>query len=183
MPRNERVIDLDGSTGAEPVAPVGTYTVLVDCENCEYSDTAELPKGTKISDATCPECGCTELVRHEQPYGGDVRREPEPQPGPSPGDIEIFRDHMERIARERQEDHQHPPFVPPRTADPLIPIPMTPQPMTPREYLTPRPADRPATWCSSSRQEGRSEQLAQLNAGMAMAQTPIMRIPSKPDYC
>lgn len=37
------------------------YEVYVMCYNCMYRDRISLPKGKRVSDKKCPNCGCKEL--------------------------------------------------------------------------------------------------------------------------
>lgn len=39
-----------------------TYTAHVECKNCGYEDWAvRIPKGTKVKEHPCPNCGCCDL--------------------------------------------------------------------------------------------------------------------------
>lgn len=38
-----------------------TYSVYVECKNCGRRVVVEIPKGKRIKDFPCPNCGCFEL--------------------------------------------------------------------------------------------------------------------------
>jgi len=38
-----------------------TYKLEAVCDNCDYSGEVEIPKGTKVEEMDCPQCGCKEL--------------------------------------------------------------------------------------------------------------------------
>ena len=38
-----------------------TYTIKVCCSNCDLRRTIEIPKGKKIDEMACPNCGTKEL--------------------------------------------------------------------------------------------------------------------------
>lgn len=64
----------------------GTYTVPIECSNCDYNGTAELPKGTPASSVTtCPNCGCkTAHKRGPKDILPFVPRRVVPSPFPRP---------------------------------------------------------------------------------------------------
>lgn len=37
------------------------YTVTVGCQNCNFNQDIDLPKGQVVTDAKCPQCGCVTL--------------------------------------------------------------------------------------------------------------------------
>jgi hypothetical protein len=43
----------------------GSYTVTVVCANCAWRGTITLPRGTPLTQATCPKCSCKTLTAHE----------------------------------------------------------------------------------------------------------------------
>lgn len=52
-----------------------TYTVNVECSNCDYVGTAELPKGKPFNEAIeCPNCGCISARKqsHGRQKAGDI---------------------------------------------------------------------------------------------------------------
>lgn len=67
MNREHRPIDLGEHTGqvvTEAEKPmVATYKISIYCENCEYHGEADIPKGTKVADGECPQCGCGTVVK------------------------------------------------------------------------------------------------------------------------
>jgi len=42
------------------------YTVNVRCDNCGYSGDVKVPRGTKVSNRSCPRCGCRTLKRKDK---------------------------------------------------------------------------------------------------------------------
>lgn len=40
-----------------------TYSVEVECSNCNFKDTIKIMKGILISGERCPNCGCKTLER------------------------------------------------------------------------------------------------------------------------
>ncbi|MFA6158978.1 MAG: hypothetical protein WC763_05165 [Candidatus Paceibacterota bacterium] len=50
------------------------YSILVRCSNCGYEGGIEVPKGTLVSAATCPKCGCKTAIRNskERPTIHDI---------------------------------------------------------------------------------------------------------------
>ena len=68
MDREHRPIDLgthEGTPAEEPM--IATYTITVECDNCDYEGEAEIPKGTKVADGDCPNCGCQTVVKASWP--------------------------------------------------------------------------------------------------------------------
>lgn len=86
MPRDHRIIDLDG-VQAPDAAEVECYSMFCACENCDYEGDTDIPRGTKVTDAECPECGCITIFKAKpvMPAEQDVVPEvaiaaPEPRP-------------------------------------------------------------------------------------------------------
>ncbi len=40
-----------------------TYKIRAKCKNCGWHGFAEIKKGVEIKNATCPDCGCGNIVR------------------------------------------------------------------------------------------------------------------------
>ncbi len=63
-----------------------TYTVNIECANCDYIGTSELPKGQPFNEAvTCPNCGCKSAKKQQKPKAGDIlpfKASPWRQPSP-----------------------------------------------------------------------------------------------------
>lgn len=53
-----------------------TYSAHLACRNCEWEDNLDLIKGTPISLATCPNCGCTSLLKYMPHYSYNVENTP-----------------------------------------------------------------------------------------------------------
>jgi DNA-directed RNA polymerase subunit RPC12/RpoP len=43
------------------------YKTEATCKNCDFSGEVGIPKGAKIEDCDCPNCGCKNLVKNERP--------------------------------------------------------------------------------------------------------------------
>lgn len=132
MARDHRIIDLDGPS--EPTQqPEGTYVVYVGCQNCDYEDETEIPKGVKIDAAECPECGCAELVKCKP-----ITPAEDVQPEQGEGNSSEIRDLLDQLRRQ-------PPVVEPGIYPPYQTIPPNPQPrpMIPNQpHRSPNPFDR-----------------------------------------
>ena len=149
MPPERRVIDLDGDNSSPPAAPDAFYQLYCGCENCDYEDDTEIPKGTKVGDAECPECGCQSLFKAKQ-ITEEVSRE-------DSGEDDSVRRALEDMMR-RQRDVVEPtspapsplPYYPPppHQVDPN-PHPMIPQ--NPGPYRSPSPfaQDQRRAWMTS----------------------------------
>lgn len=38
-----------------------TYSCLAECTNCHYRAIIQIPKGIRVSEYPCPQCGCDDL--------------------------------------------------------------------------------------------------------------------------
>jgi transcription elongation factor Elf1 len=43
-----------------------TYSTEFVCRNCDETGSIVLPKGTKLEDVPCPNCGCKTLEHYDQ---------------------------------------------------------------------------------------------------------------------
>jgi len=184
MTKHERVIDLDGPGDEEQVVDaIGTYTMDVACSNCEWEGEANIPKGTKVNDAACPQCGCVELFK---PKGEDETDE-SPAFQPASGDPSD----LIRILQEQQRNN--PPATQPMVPEPLVPA-INPHPMIPWEddmqrYLSPPPAPADGIYMSSKGPVKRIEEQPSLfqavnvqgdHSALAAQQARVVSAPSDP---
>jgi len=41
-----------------------TYTLEVECNNCDFVGKTDIPKGSEVEQHPCPNCGTLKLERH-----------------------------------------------------------------------------------------------------------------------
>ena len=148
MERAPRKINIRGDESPKPAETQPevseTYSIDAQCSNCDWKGKAEIPKGVpvKVGDpldvmATCPECGCTTLVR--------VAKAPPVTTGlPSVG--RDYEEELRRMIREAQ------PYTPPVSYPPPITTPFVP-PYTPPP-ITPWTSPHSPTWIGTSPSTG-----------------------------
>lgn len=50
-----------------------SYKTKVTCDNCNFVGDVDIEKGTKVSDSSCPDCGCKELKLKSEPKNIRIR--------------------------------------------------------------------------------------------------------------
>lgn len=131
----ERIIQLDpeyDDTNDSPPAGVRVYNMYCECENCGYTGDQEIPKGVRVGEAECHECGCTTLIKaspvkrdrdiEDRPRQSNRRsREPDQQ-----SMIELLR--QQAIEAERRRMRDQPRYITDAPAPIGQPINMPPRP-------------------------------------------------------
>ena len=65
--------------------PDETYSVNVECSNCDHVGPLEIPKGTPVADKMeCPNCGCETAKKHELVVGEPLIQWPPDYPPVTP---------------------------------------------------------------------------------------------------
>ena len=65
--------------------PNETYSVNVECSNCDHVGPLDIPKGTLVADKMeCPNCGCETAKKHEPVVNMPLNPWPAPDHRPNP---------------------------------------------------------------------------------------------------